>query len=314
MLEVNGEDILGLRIAEVAKLVRAKPAAVTLLLWTSGADPRCAPESLCCGPMPLNLDRLSSCLQAILVALECPVCLDTILPPAVQCGNGHLVCARCRSRQGADKCAVCRQRYSVTGGGATGGAGAGANRSLIAEQVYGAITEAFRLRCNAGDSYRVGGNGESSSGRLREQLFGAQCRKRAPAVENMKAVQSHTHKFLARIMGKATSLDGLNRTATGTSSGTSATVSTAMGTDRIERDEVTKQLSLSVNEIFRLVCRDASNRIIILNRLFVCNLFCLEFSQSKQFGANISVHIAATPPARCHWLANIPRHATTALP
>lgn len=120
VLEVNGEDVLGLRIAEVAQLVRAKTENVTLLLWTTGMDPTCSPESLCCGPMPINLDRLSSCVQSILAALECPICLDTIPPPAVQCTNGHLVCVTCRSR--AEKCPICRQRYS-------GG------RSLIAEQV-----------------------------------------------------------------------------------------------------------------------------------------------------------------------------------
>lgn len=83
-------------------------------------DPTCSPESLCCGPMPLNLDRLSSSVQSILAALECPVCLDTIPPPVIQCMNGHLVCFKCRSR--SEKCPVCRQKYS-------------SGRSLIAEQV-----------------------------------------------------------------------------------------------------------------------------------------------------------------------------------
>lgn len=120
VLEVNGEDVLGLRIKEVANLVKAKSENVTLLVWTTGMDPSCSPESLCCGPMPLNLERLSTCVQNILAALECPVCLDTIPPPVIQCLNGHLVCMKCRVR--ADKCPVCRQRYST-------------GRSLIGEQV-----------------------------------------------------------------------------------------------------------------------------------------------------------------------------------
>lgn len=54
----------------------------------------------------------------------------------------------------------------------------------------------------------------------------------------MKAVQSHTHKFLAKIMGKASSLDSLNKSHVGTNS---------------VREEINKnkQLSLSVHEIFR---------------------------------------------------------------
>lgn len=221
MLEVNGEDILGLRIAEVARLVRAKAENVQLLLWTTGMDPRCSPESLCCGPMPLNLDRLSSCVQAILTALECPVCLDTIPPPVSQCLNGHLVCSRCRLR--AEKCPVCRQRYS-------------SGRSLIAEQVFGAITETFRVRA-----------GEEGDAKLREQLFGPECqRKVVPAVENMKAVQSHTHKFLAKIMGKAASLDGLNR-----GGGAGRAAAGREGREERTREETAKQLSLSVNEMFR---------------------------------------------------------------
>lgn len=112
---------MGLRIVDVANLVKAKSENVTLLLWTTGMEPTCNPESLCCGPMPLNLDRLSASMQTILAALECPICLDTIPPPVIQCMNGHLICLKCRIR--ADKCPICRQRYST-------------GRSLIAEQVF----------------------------------------------------------------------------------------------------------------------------------------------------------------------------------
>lgn len=65
-------------------------------------------QALCCGPMPVSLKRMSSCLAAVLGALECPVCLDTIPPPAHQCFNGHLMCAGCRAR--AERCPVCRVR------------------------------------------------------------------------------------------------------------------------------------------------------------------------------------------------------------
>ena len=44
MLEVNGEDVLGQRIGEVASRVRAKADRVTLLLWNAGSDPNCSPE------------------------------------------------------------------------------------------------------------------------------------------------------------------------------------------------------------------------------------------------------------------------------
>lgn len=43
VLEVNGEDVVGLRISEVAELVRSKEQ-VTLLLWNAGVDPKCSPE------------------------------------------------------------------------------------------------------------------------------------------------------------------------------------------------------------------------------------------------------------------------------
>lgn len=182
VLEVNGEDILGMRITEVASLVRSKNDHVALLLWTTGMDPKCHPDSLCCGPMPMNLERLTASITSILAALECPVCMDTIPPPCVQCQNGHLVCAKCSMR--AEKCPVCRDKYSP-------------GRSLIAENVYNSITEAFQLNLN--------------DGKLREKLFGAKCkrvRKMVPT-EIDKPMKSHTHTFLAKLLGKSTSVDNI---------------------------------------------------------------------------------------------------------
>ncbi|XP_055588392.1 uncharacterized protein LOC129740674 [Uranotaenia lowii] len=192
VLEVNNEDVLGMRIAEVANLVKSKSDIVTLLLWSTGMEPTCNPESLCCGPMPINLERLSASMQTIVAALECPVCFDTIPPPVFQCQNGHLVCSRCRVR--SEKCAICREKYTV-------------GRSLLAEQVYQSITEAFNLT-------------EGGDGKLRERLFGAKCtrtRNRCSPFNSEghlsagKPIHSHTHKFLAKIMGKSTSVDNLNR-------------------------------------------------------------------------------------------------------
>lgn len=44
VLEVNGEDVLGLRVGEIATRVRSKNESVTMLLWNSGVDTNCDPE------------------------------------------------------------------------------------------------------------------------------------------------------------------------------------------------------------------------------------------------------------------------------
>lgn len=44
LLEVNGEDVIGHRISEVAEIVKSKPDQVSLLLWNAGIDPHCTPE------------------------------------------------------------------------------------------------------------------------------------------------------------------------------------------------------------------------------------------------------------------------------
>ncbi|KAF2884591.1 hypothetical protein ILUMI_21594 [Ignelater luminosus] len=44
ILEINGEDIVGKRISEVAERVRSGSNQISLLLWNSGTDPQCIPE------------------------------------------------------------------------------------------------------------------------------------------------------------------------------------------------------------------------------------------------------------------------------
>ena len=75
---------------------------------------------------PASLQRLSKCLLSALQLLECPVCLETIPPPAFQCCHGHVMCARCRSR--SEKCPVCRVSLGPKG------------RCLLADKLHTLLT------------------------------------------------------------------------------------------------------------------------------------------------------------------------------
>lgn len=108
-----------MRIADVASMVKSKVENVNLLLWNTNLESACE-SNLCCGPMPLNYEKLAATVQTILAAIECPVCFNTISTPFTQCQNGHLLCLRCRAR--SERCPICRDRYSVV-------------RCLLAEQV-----------------------------------------------------------------------------------------------------------------------------------------------------------------------------------
>ncbi|XP_055848886.1 uncharacterized protein LOC129913923 isoform X2 [Episyrphus balteatus] len=154
VLEVNGEDILGMRISEIADLVNSETKTidnVALLLWSPGSDNNCNPRNLCCGPMPLNLERLTAFTQTILAIIECPVCLETIAPPILQCQNGHILCVKCRIL--SHICPVCRQHFYP-------------GRSLVAEQIYNSITDTFNLR-----------SPDKLQGYSRDQLFGAKYKR-----------------------------------------------------------------------------------------------------------------------------------------
>ncbi|TMW52254.1 hypothetical protein DOY81_002657 [Sarcophaga bullata] len=166
ILEVNGCDVLGLRITEIAKLVKSSQHQVTLLLWSTNCNTKCNEESLCAAPMPRTLQRLSLVVQSVLSLIECPVCRDTITPPAMQCQNGHLLCVNCRIR--AEKCPVCRDRYYP-------------RPALIAEQLQAAITSAFNL-CRNED-------------KVRQKIFGRHRRQQQMVSATLKQLQQqHLHE------------------------------------------------------------------------------------------------------------------------
>ena len=56
--------------------------------------------------MPRALD------QALLSDLECPVCMQYMVPPIKLCTNGHNICSRCRRR--VEWCPICRAEFLET--------------------------------------------------------------------------------------------------------------------------------------------------------------------------------------------------------
>ncbi|XP_065211923.1 uncharacterized protein LOC135839698 isoform X2 [Planococcus citri] len=144
-------------------------------------------NSLCCTPMPTSLSRLSSCLSSVLSFLECPVCFEIISPPAHQCPMGHLICSRCREE--IERCPVCRTNFTR-------------ERSLLADQIYTAVIEAFHLK-----NQTI----EERTKKLWERIFGKKKRdKNQSRVPTPKASKFEIkNKFLTRLIGKSSSVDNL---------------------------------------------------------------------------------------------------------
>ena len=57
------------------------------------------------------MDDLSRALdEALLRELECPVCIEYMVPPIKLCMNGHNICSRCRGS--VQRCPTCRAEFS----------------------------------------------------------------------------------------------------------------------------------------------------------------------------------------------------------
>lgn len=121
------------RLQQLPRLLKSQLVSKQLSLLYSSEDssltilfcPQCAGS----GPTPLSLQRLASCLQSVVSLLECPVCLETIPPPAFQCCNGHTLCSGCRSL--TDRCPVCRVALGPRG------------RCLLADKLHALFSTTF---------------------------------------------------------------------------------------------------------------------------------------------------------------------------
>lgn len=127
-------------------------------------------QSVCAGPMPRTLQRLARVVQSILNIIECPICFETIRPPALQCRNGHLLCVNCRIR--AEKCPICRDFLTP-------------NPVKIAEKLYKSISGAFDL-CHGEENH------------LRQRIFG----NNSMTTNTTFPIKTRTNSHINRIQSK----------------------------------------------------------------------------------------------------------------
>ncbi|XP_016961453.2 uncharacterized protein LOC108032130 [Drosophila biarmipes] len=149
LLELNGADVLGLRISELASRLQdhwqSGAEVVTLMMWRQQAaidqsgDPAEASHAVQHGINQQSLQKFATCLQHISQLLECPVCLEVIKPPGWQCCNGHVLCNNCRSR--SVKCPVCRVPLGPRG------------RCLLSDKLFTLLAESFP--CDGGKASQV---------------------------------------------------------------------------------------------------------------------------------------------------------------
>ncbi|XP_044315014.1 uncharacterized protein LOC108052245 [Drosophila rhopaloa] len=149
LLELNGADVLGLRISELASRLQdhwqSGAEVVTLMMWRQQAnisqneDPAEASHAVQHGINQQSLQKFATCLQHISQLLECPVCLEVIKPPGWQCCNGHVLCNNCRSR--SVKCPVCRVPLGPRG------------RCLLSDKLFTLLAESFP--CDGGKTNKV---------------------------------------------------------------------------------------------------------------------------------------------------------------
>ncbi|XP_013106584.2 uncharacterized protein LOC106086448 [Stomoxys calcitrans] len=141
LLELNGNDVLGLRISEIAALLKnhwlnESSNHVSVVIWRKKAkdaedddDEDEDEENNAHNINQQSLQKFATCLQHIAQLLECPVCLEVVKPPGWQCCNGHVLCNNCRSR--SEKCPVCRVPLGPRG------------RCLLSDKLFTLLADSF---------------------------------------------------------------------------------------------------------------------------------------------------------------------------
>ncbi|EZA55569.1 hypothetical protein DMN91_008843 [Ooceraea biroi] len=205
LLAVDDNDLLGLKIRDIAALIRAQEGArnVNLSVWryTHENEEQNSTGLALKGPLPDVARNLASAVSGTVRALECPICLESAAPPVSQCVHGHILCVVCRPK--TTRCPVCRVRL-------------GQGRCLLADKLHRVLRDTFNVN---GMTDEAQGAGAPDRSNLRDQLFGRnKCKKQEAAPTASRARGNCTLKprqfLLTRLLGgreKAASADNLTR-------------------------------------------------------------------------------------------------------
>ncbi|XP_034948715.1 uncharacterized protein [Chelonus insularis] len=196
LLEIDGFDIVGLRVKEISSLIKKSRGTVNLQVWRNKIASTTESENengaAVSGPLPTLAGKLATALSGTIRALECPVCLETASSPVAQCVHGHILCVGCRIK--TPKCPVCRVRL-------------GQGRCLLADEIQRNIRDAFEDSLNNME--------HSQNASLREKLFGKPRKKLENNQQNLHQTNINTKSkssFARLFFGgfdKAASVDNL---------------------------------------------------------------------------------------------------------
>nr|XP_012228313.1 PREDICTED: uncharacterized protein LOC105675614 [Linepithema humile]XP_012228314.1 PREDICTED: uncharacterized protein LOC105675614 [Linepithema humile] len=234
LLGVDDIDLLGLKIKDIATLIRSEEGArdVNFSIWRyiHQKEERSDAGLALKGPLPDVAKNLANALSGTVHALECPICLESAAPPVSQCVHGHILCVACRPK--TTRCPVCRVRL-------------GQGRCLLADKLHRVLRDAFNVN-NDGTVDRTPVAFDRCN--LRDQLFGKDSKKQetavaSPAKSNCSALKPRQFLLARLLLGgkeKAASVDNLTRVSEMTEK---ATVISAGGTANANRLHV--RLSLN---------------------------------------------------------------------
>ncbi|KAK1122734.1 hypothetical protein K0M31_009176 [Melipona bicolor] len=196
LVSIDGKDLIGLKIKQIAALVHYEKYDLKLFVW------RCINEEekekgtgiALKGPLPEVACKLANAIAGVIRVLECPVCLESSVPPVSQCVHGHIICAGCRPR--TPRCPICRVRL-------------GQGRCLLADKLHKNFQDIFDIKNN------IYNTGECHTRNLRDWLFGKN--KKMELIQtaernnftNLKTHQILLTKLFRNRLEKAASADNL---------------------------------------------------------------------------------------------------------
>ncbi|XP_032595782.1 uncharacterized protein LOC6568014 isoform X1 [Drosophila grimshawi] len=191
LLQLNGRDVLGMRISELATRLRehwlSGADQVTLMMWrqepspgltAATDDPMEAAHAVQHGINQQSLQKFATCLQHIAQLLECPVCCEVIKPPSWQCCNGHVLCNNCRNR--SVKCPVCRVPLGPRG------------RCLLSDNLFTLLAENFP--CDGVKTSKTTDVANNSNSNSNNNRSGDKCTNEYHNQPKMALAKSNTSK------------------------------------------------------------------------------------------------------------------------